>query len=147
MALNKEQTQRSKDPPTSAVLFSDEKQCRRKAQTCYISMSLNKQFVLGEATTKEQGIDEMPSFVHAFYNVASSVLQEKESGPSFQAIFREGLKCTYRTRQSRGRSQGCRGTERTLGTRLIVYSNDVTAAILVSRNTKMAAMLVKQPIL
>ena len=41
-------------------------------------MSLNKQFVLDESATKKQGIDEMSSFVHAFYNVTSSVLQEKE---------------------------------------------------------------------
>ena len=108
-------------------------------------MSLNKQFVLGESATKKQGIDEMPSFVHAFYNVTSSVLQEKEKkhSPSFQAIFR-GLQCTYSTHQPRGRSQGCRGTERTLGTRLIVFAHDVMSAILVSQNSKMAAMLVNQ---
>ena len=109
-------------------------------------MSLNKQFVLGESTTKEQGIDEMSSFVHAFYNVTSSVLQEKEKkhSPSLQAILREGFKYTYRTRQSRGRSQGCWDAERTLGMRLIVFAHEVTAAILVFQNSKMAAMLMYQ---
>ena len=93
-------------------------------------MSLNKQFVLGESATKKQGIDEMSSFVHAFYNVTSSVLQEKEKkhSPSFQPIFR-GLK-------RRARSQGSRGKESILGTRLIVSSRDVMAATLVPKTIK-----------
>lgn len=94
-------------------------------------MSLNKQFVLDESSTKKQGIDDMSSFVHAFYNVTSSVLQEKEKkhSRSFQPIFREGLK-------RRARSQGSRGRERTLGTRLIVFSHDFMEAILVPKTIK-----------
>ena len=44
--------------------------------TCYIGMSLNKQFILGKSATEEQGVDWMPSFVHAFYDVTGAVLEK-----------------------------------------------------------------------
>ena len=114
-ALQKEQTQRTTSPKSQCPhlfppFLSDEKQCTRKAQTCHISVSLNKQFVLGKSATKKQGIDWMPSFIHTFYNVTSSVLQENSATQlkwiepifsSFELIFRVVLKRTYLTWNSK----------------------------------------------
>lgn len=132
-------------------------------------MSLNKQFVLGKSATEEQCIDWMPSFIHTFYNVTSSVLQENSATQLkwIEPIFRHfnqyfekfwNVTILHETpKNGQLRSRGSRCKERKLGTRLIVFHvtslqpswfgcvlHDVTAAILRSQNKQTAAMLVYQ---
>ena len=101
---------KSQCPHLFPPFLSVEKQCTRKARTCHISVSLNEQFVLGKSATKKQGIDWMPSFIHTFYNMTSSVLQENSATQlkwiepifsSFELTFRVVLKRTYLTWNSK----------------------------------------------
>ena len=51
--------------------------CTLNCLTCYIGVGFNEQIVLCESTTEEQSINGVSSFVHAFYNMTSTVLGRK----------------------------------------------------------------------
>lgn len=46
--------------------------------TCYINVSLNKQLIFSETSTKEESVYAVPCFVQAFNDVASTMLKRNE---------------------------------------------------------------------
>ena len=46
--------------------------------TCYISVSLNKQLIFSETSTKEESVNAVSSFVHTFNDVASTMLKKRK---------------------------------------------------------------------
>ena len=46
--------------------------------TCYISVSLNKQLIFSETSTKEESANAVSCFVQAFNDVASTMLKKRK---------------------------------------------------------------------
>lgn len=46
--------------------------------TCYISVSLNKQLIFSETSTKEESVNAVSSFVQTFNDVASTMLKKRK---------------------------------------------------------------------
>ena len=46
--------------------------------TCYISVSLNKQLIFSETSTKEESVNAVSCFVQTFNDVASTMLKKRK---------------------------------------------------------------------
>ena len=52
--------------------------------TCYISVSLNKQLIFSETSTKEESVNAVSCFVQTFNDVASTMLKKRKEQHPYQ---------------------------------------------------------------